>query len=855
MPDVEKLFEKAEKYLQKQKFEAALETFQEIFKYEPGDEEVLLNLGDLSLKLNRTSDALRYQTQLADHYIKRNEVSKAIATCRKILKLAPQDVAILVKLATLLEKSQKNSEALEAYRSALELQRKTGVTPQMLECLEHIVKLDPNNMAAQVELGETAISARQPKLAAPAFLQAARLARAAGQEDRWAELAERAHQHDPADEAASVAVSEVYLTKDRTSESIALLEPAYEHKPDDAQILDLLSQAYLRMGNFEKAQPICWKLYQAQPDKLPLLLKVIEGFIQAGNLKKALEVVGQIKTSLFQQGKKNEFLQIVEKIYAADESNLPVLEILTALYNEMNKEDGLRRSLVRLFNLSLAAEDFQKAADTLEKIIDVDPYGVGHYDRLVNLEGNIDKMWYENIASRIQPYSSGRATAGASAGPGAAPVPKAEGLDDLIVEGEMCFQYQLTGKLSVTLEKINRLYPGAEAKSDRLRELYQAAGFTPTPGVATAAPAAASAPTPAQAPPVEAPRTQAADSGIRSFDDLRKISELTANIYREATPQGVMQVAVNEIGRVLSASRCWGALGTAVRTPSLMVEYCSPAASASDIPAVVKLYAALMQEAAAKPDGWLVEDVMQFPALASILPDIQKLGIKSLLALPLMDKDQPAGLLLIEQCDRRRAWTPGESVLLMTISTQVVIAINNTKLRRLVRSIAGSDEETGLLPRSSYVDCLLSEAARAKELSKPLSVCLVEPEDPTGLMKALGDAGIQKYFQQVAKVLQSNLRQNDIAVRYNPYAIAVVFPDTALPQGGLAVEKLRRAMAQVKLDGRTPPNFCGAVCDVQLGPVFDPVDGVTEVINRLAGALEESHKLEDKRVHLSKFED
>jgi len=504
MPDVEKLFEKAEKYLQKQKFEAALETFQEIFKYEPGDEEVLLNLGDLSLKLNRTSDALRYQTQLADHYIKRNEGSKAIATCRKILKLAPQDVAILMKLAGLLEKSQKNSEALEAYRSALDLQRKAGAIPQALDCLEHIVKLDPNNMAAQVEFGETAISARQPKFIVPAFLHAARLARAAGQEDRWAELVERAHQHDPADEAASIAVSEVYLTKDRAPEAIALLEMAYEHKPDDIQILDLLSHAYLRIGNFEKAQPVCWKLYQAQPDKLPMLLKVIEGFIHAGNLKKALEVVGQIKTTLFQQGKKNEFLQIVEKIYAADESNLPVLEILTALYNELNKEDGLRRSLVRLFNLSLAAEDFKKAADTLEKIIDVDPYGVGHYDRLVNLEGNIDKMWYENIASRIQPYSSGRATAGSPAGPGAAPAPKTEGLDDLIVEGEMCFQYQLAQKLSVTLEKIDRLYPGAQAKNDRLRELYQAAGFTPTPGAA--AEAAASPPPPGHAPIIPFPR-------------------------------------------------------------------------------------------------------------------------------------------------------------------------------------------------------------------------------------------------------------------------------------------------------------------------------------------------------------
>ncbi|HEV2350570.1 MAG TPA: tetratricopeptide repeat protein [Terriglobia bacterium] len=851
MPDVDKLFEKAEKYLQKQKFEAALETYQEIHKYEPGDEEVLLNLGDLSLKLNRTADALRYLNLLAEFYVKRNEVPKAVVTYRKVLKLTPQDAAVLFKLGGLLEKSQKNAEATESYRTALDIFRKSGATPRAMECLERITKLDPGNIAAQIELGETAAGARQPKTATPAFLKAAQLSREAGDDERWAELVERAHKLDPADEAGCLAAAELYLKKNRGADAVTLLEPVYANKPEDIQLLELLSAAYLSVGNYAKAQPVCWKLYQAKPETLPQLLKLIEGLIQSGQLEKALGVMGQIKTALFQQGKKGDFLQIAEKVYAADESNLSVLEMLSALYNEMNKEDGLRKSLVRLFNLYLASEDYNKAADTLERIVDVDPYGAGHYDRLLNLEGNIDKILYENISSRIQPPSSAHAPAGSQAGGGAAPAQKAEGLDDLILEGEMCFQYQLTAKLSATLEKINRLYPGVEAKSDRLRELYQAAGFHPTGG---AAPVAAATSVPIPPPVVPPPAPPPPTTSLQSLDELRKISELTANIYRESTPQGVMQVAVNEIGRSLSASRCWGALGTPDRSPALMVEYCSPASTASDVQAALKLYTALMHQAATKPDGWLIEDVTQFPTLASILPEVQKLALKSLLALPLMDKDQPAGLILIEQCDRCRAWTPGEVVLLTTLGTQVVIAVNNTRLRRLVRSLAGSDEETGLLPRSSYLDCLLSEAARAKQQSQPLSVCLVEPQDPTGLVRSLGDAGVQRYFQQISKVLQSNLRQNDIAIRYSPCAIAVVYPDTGLPQGGLAVEKLRRAFAQVKPDGKAP-GFCGAVCDVQLGAAFDPVDGVTEVINRLERALEESHKENGQRVHLSKFEE
>jgi GGDEF domain-containing protein/tetratricopeptide (TPR) repeat protein len=644
--------------------------------------------------------------------------------------------------------------------------------------------------------------------------------------------------------SASIAAAEVYLTRNKAAEVIELLRPMGESQPGHLTVQELLGRAYLAIGDFDKAQPICWKLYQAQPATLDLLMQLVEGRVQKGQAEAALDLLGQLKPSFVQQGKKNEFLKLAENIYDADQSSLPMLEMLAGLYNEFNKEEGLRRSLTRLFNLYLAADQYQKSGDTLERIIDVDPYGEGHYDRLLNLEGHIDKIWYDNIAARVEPPTGGRA-AGAPAAAGTA-AGQGEALDDLIIEGEMYYQYQLTAKLRATLERINQLYPGAEEKNQRLRELYSSGGFRP-------APTAASPVGTAMAPSPEAGEPARPVVQPQSLEELQKISEITANIYRESTPQGAMQVAVSEVGRALAASRAWGAIGSPERAPTLSVEYCSPGATGSDASAVLRLFTTLMEQAPANPDGWLFENPAQFPVLAPIQLDIKKLGIRSLLAAPLMDRDQPAGLLLIEQCDRSRSWTPGEMVMVRAIGTQVVIAVNNTKLRRRVRSLAGTDEETGLMPRSSYLDCLLAEAARGKEQSQPVSVCLVEPENPTALVKALGDAGMQRYFQQVAKALQSNLRQNDIPIRYSPCAIAIVFPDTPLPQGGLAVEKLRRAVAQVKPDGQPPPVFCAAVCDLPLGPNFDAVDGVTEVINRLEAAIEQSRKEGGKRVFVSAF--
>lgn len=839
MPDLDKLYEKADKYLQRQKFEAAIEIYQEILRYEPNEEEALVTLGDLSVKMNRPAEALRYHLQLADFYIRRGDNSKAIATCRRILKQSPQDVVTWMKLAGLLEKTQKYTEACEAYREALGLYRRNGLHAQMLDCLTRIVRIDPGNLEENVELAELASRFRQNKVAMPAFLRAMQLARRAGDENLWEKLAEQAHALDPANEVASIAVVEVFLRRGDFAAALQQVEPLLEKNPDDLELMELACKSWVGAGNYPQAQPLCLKLFHAHPDRVELVLKVMEGLVQTGAIEQVLNMVDQLKEPFIRQGKRNDFLEIVERIYEADESNLEVLEILSNLYNEMNKEEGLRRSLGRLFNLYVAGENYDKAGDALERILDVDPYGEGHHDRLVTLEGHIDSIWYRNILSRLEPPSSGRASPSTSVA--AAEAEKAESLEALLVEGEMYHQYQLAAKLTETLEKIDSLFPGADAKNQRVRDLYEAAGYHPKFKVPEVAASAAD--------------THAPGVAFQPLDDLRKISEITANIYRESTPQGVLQVAVNEVGRATNASRCWGGVGTSDRPPALTAEYCSPLASPSDAVAAVKLFAFLMGQVASNPQGWSLANVAQSPLLIPVNPEVQKLGIRALQALPLTDKDAVTGLLLLEQCDAPRAWSPGESLLLKAIATQVVIAMNNTRLRRLARSLAGADPESGLLPRSAYLDCLLSEAGRSKDQSQPLSVCLLEPENPRALMKSLGDAGVQRFVQQVGKTLMPTLRQNDISIRYNPLSVVVVFPDTTLPQAEMAVEKVRRALTQVRVNGAEAPHFCAAVCDVPLGPSFDAVDGVTEVINRLEVSLDRARKEGGKRVLISKFAD
>ncbi len=763
-------------------------------------------------------------------------------TCRKILKAVPQDIRTLAKLASLLEQSGKNSEAVDAFREAAAAYRRNGDAVEALDCLQHLVNLEPESLEAHTELAEVARETGKPELAAMALLRAAYIARRNGNESRWAELAEQAHQIAPSNPEGCIAAAEVCLLRDHPVEAIALLEPVSQAKPDFTAALKLLCGAYLAASEYTKAEPICLKLYRDHPDTIGLTEQLVRGLLGAGQTARALGLLEGIKQQMYwQQGKKHEFLALAEQIYHADENNLQVLELLPPLYNEVNRDGDLRLALARLFNLYLAGERYDKAAETLESVLDVDPYGAAHADRLLNLEGHIDAIWYKNIAGRISTPSVGH---------GLAPVLPSESEDEsalgtpgaiepLIIEAEMYNRYHLTAKLNETLKRVDRLHPGAHLENESLNELYEMAGFEPSPF---------------ERPATDYPGEPGGDAVQLPLEELGKLSSITAIIHRQGTPEDVLHAAAEQLGRHVRSSRCWIAAGPPDST-ALTAEYLAPGLAPSDTDAALAVCSFLSQLSAVGPEGWSLDIVSDAKDLEPIAPQLSKMGVASLLAVPLMDKEQKAGLLLLEQCQLPRHWTDGEKMLARTVASQVAIAMNSTRLRRLVRSLAGTDPATGLLPRSAYLDCLLAEASRAEEQSRSLSVCLMEPADAATLSRKLGDMEMQSYIQQVGRTVSSHVRQNDIAIRYGPYTLALCLPDTPLINSRVVVEKLQAQLSQIKMDADVPPHFRAAVGDLFLGPGFDAVDAVTEMVNRLETSMETLREQPEAAILLSRFEE
>ena len=178
-------------------------------------------------------------------------------------------------------------------------------------------------------------------------------------------------------------------------------------------------------------------------------------------------------------------------------------------------------------------------------------------------------------------------------------------------------------------------------------------------------------------------------------------------------------------------------------------------------------------------------------------------------------------------------------VVLKTLCDQAVIALNNAGLRRLVKNLSVTDEKSGLLKRASYLDLLQAETRRAMQQGSALTILLAQFGKGSAMVKEYGEAAVTSMMEQVGHLFASNIRTNDLAFRYGTTTIAIILGETAEKEAMLALEKLRKLLAEVKLPGKDQAvSFNAGLAEAVIRQQYDAVDIVTEVINRAEQGLD-----------------
>lgn len=845
MPDISKHLEKAEKYLQRGKLDDALEEYFRALDEQPSNQAVRQTAAELCVSLNRLSDAAGMFSEIFNAQTASGDNARALLTYKKLARVGKPSLQQMLQFAHIQERNNRK-DALEAYTSLAKEYRAARKTTDLLEIYHRIASLDPS-VENFVQEGEFAAELGDTRSAAISYVQAGILAEKSGGEA--SEWYEKAYSYDPTNPGAAFGHGHALLLKGEAEQAVAILEPLANYPSSPVEAREAYARALLLAGFFAKAEPVIWKLYEFDQHKLDDILELISDYLELQQTDDALRLTRRLDEQMSREGRRREFVQIMQDLAEQHEPSVPFLYYLVELYNSNNREHDYCNTLIRLFDLHYAAGEFLRAGDCLDRAAEVDPYEAGHQQRMEMLRGKIDDARFNAIANRFGKVLKVE-PAGAAAVQSALEdeVSSSERettvLEDLILQAEIFMQYSMRTKAVERLERIHKLFPREEERNEKLRELFINAGFSPQ---YSARPAAAAAPGPAvsaavapqtrggsQAVPVSLPSAPAPDSAV---DNISKVTEITRNIYRQGNVKAVLFASVNDIGRHWNSSRCVAGLCSPGKPPSAVLEYCAPGVPQSDIPAIVKLISVLHPLAVAM--GMVsITNARAAHELAPVHDVVEMLGIESVLAVPLAEGDEHCGILILQQCVPR-LWGQADVVVLRTIADQMVLAVHNAKLRSLVKNLAVTEEKSGLLKRSSYLDVLMSEIRRAIQANAPVTLMLLEFGKASAMVREVGEPAVDSLLQQVGQMVQGHLRQNDVAVRYDLTQIAIVLSDTSEKNAFFVADKLRKVLAHTKVPGREQavPISIG-IAEAVMNPHYDPIDIVTEVINRVESALE-----------------
>jgi diguanylate cyclase (GGDEF)-like protein len=825
--ELAKRIERAEKLLQKGKAAEALEEYLLALRDDPENDTVRQLAADLCLSQNRTRDAVQLMGELFERQVSAGDATRASLTYKKLARHGSPTWEQKFRFGQLLEGSNKKL-AVGTYESALsdlaKLENKKGA----LEVLGRVVALEPTQ-ANFLRVAELTSELGEIKAAAGAFKRVAQLAAAGGGDP--APWYERAYQEDSSDEEITLAYSKSLLGQGQVGAAIFILEAQVNAGKNSPQLREIYAEALLAAGRYADAEPLVWQLFEKNPNRITQVTALIGQLADADQDEAAVSLARKLGQFQAKRGERRQFVAVMQEVTAARRASPEMLEFLGELFNASNREGDYCQTLLKLFDVYCGTGDFVKAAECLDRAGEVDPYEAGHTKRLEMLKGKIDENKFKAIGSRFspskvaaEPAHEQEATLGAST------------LQDLMLQAEILVQYGMRNKAVERLQRIQELFPREEERNEDLQRLYMAAGMTPSYAGSTPLPAAASVAASSTAAAAVAPAVDPA----AEMRNVTRVAEITRKLYHQATAPAVLTTAVNEIGGHWEISRCVALMRTPGSAPTAVQEFCGRGVKAGSSGAIKEVMCALQDMASEEPI--IITDAQKAPELQSARKALAELGTTAVLALPLSNGEDSVGVLALMH-NKARNWPHTDAVVLKTLADQMVIALNNAGLRRLVKNLSVTEEKSGLLKRGSYLDLLLAESKRAVQNAAPLSVLLLQFGRSAALVKEYGEAAVENAMEKIGQQFAANIRTNDLAFRYDTTTIAIILGETAEKEAMMAIEKLRKIIAGVHLpakDGAEKGHameFSAGLAEAVVKESYDPVDIVTEVINRAEHAL------------------
>ena len=288
----DKVLEAAQKYVEKKKYDKAVQEYQKLIDADPNDARTLLKIGDLQAKQSLHADAISTYETVGKLYAHQGFALKAIAVYKQIREIIAKHVPqleeryghITPKLAELYQQLGLTSDALAALDEVATRLQRQQKDPEAIEVFRKIVELDPTNPLPHLRLAEALSRVKDTDGAVFEFKTAASQLAGIGRRDDALKVLERLLHHKPDSEQARIC-AELYLSRGQPQDgmqALSKLQICFQANPRDFDTLSLLARAFNAIGQGAKAIEVQKEMARVARDagKTDLFREIVERLLR-----------------------------------------------------------------------------------------------------------------------------------------------------------------------------------------------------------------------------------------------------------------------------------------------------------------------------------------------------------------------------------------------------------------------------------------------------------------------------------------------------------------------------------------------------------------------------------------------
>jgi len=197
----------------------------------------------------------------------------------------------------------------------------------------------------------------------------------------------------------------------------------------------------------------------------------------------------------------------------------------------------------------------------------------------------------------------------------------------------------------------------------------------------------------------------------------------------------------------------------------------------------------LMSAVLLRREPVVIPNLPQASMTADMRAIVERLGIMSLIAVPIQTKEAALGAF-ISLATESKTFTNDDVATAAALADFTAIALENAGLFAELQRSAITDSLTGAYNTRFFHEVLGRETARADRYSTPLSLLMIDIDTFKLINDTFGHVVGNKVLTEIAKSLEHTVRNTDFVFRCGGDEFGVVLPGTDLDGAMRVAEKI-----------------------------------------------------------------